>query len=71
MGTLDWQPYGMCGVQAQLVDGETVIVEGFQSGQRDGFVLVYRYGQHQFTTRADAYAAAELLNTVLFLGGAK
>lgn len=57
----------MCGVQATLSNGKTVTVDGFQRGSYGGFMLVYQYGRYEFSSRADAYSAAELLNTALFL----
>lgn len=66
-GTLTWKPWSMCGVQALLDNGETVIVDGYTSGNGGGFALVYRYARYNFTLRADAYQAAELLNTYIYL----
>jgi hypothetical protein len=66
-GTLDWQPWNMCGVQAELVDGSKVLIDGYQSGDESGFHLVYEFGFYAFSSRRDAYTAAELLNTVLYL----
>lgn len=67
MGTLNWLPFGMCGVQAELTNGKRVTVNGYQIGSAGGFALTYNYGRYLFTTRADAYQAAELLNTSLHM----
>jgi hypothetical protein len=71
MSTLNWKPWGMCGVQARLDSGETAIVDGYQIGNVGGFQLTHRYAGYLFTTRDDAYSAAELLNKTIgdYIGG--
>lgn len=63
LNAIDWQPFNMCGVQTVLPNGETVTCDGWENGARTegGFALTYRYDRFNFSTRADAYAAVELL----------
>lgn len=63
LNAVDWQPFNMCGVQAVMPNGKTVTCEGWQngSGTEGGFVLTYLFEPFKFSSRADAYAAADLL----------
>ena len=60
---LHWKPSGMCGTEAEFVDGTKILQSTWQNGDgsKGGFTLTYEFVTYRFTSRADAYAAAELV----------
>ena len=62
--TLDWQLWHTDGRKATLINGDIVIVTGWVTGE---ITLTHLCATYRFTRRADAYMAAELLNTALYL----
>jgi hypothetical protein len=69
VGTLDWLPGADALSCAELVNGESVSLKKYRKwGSGDlAADLLYRSGCYGFGSVVDAYQAAELLNTALYL----